>query len=100
MQPRQLGPVAEPQSIFSAQNDFVADLEILRQDVEHPRWYAGLDVQERDGAAPQLPQAPVDAFEQVVRFVLLDLQVRVADDAEKICALDLCPGAVSYTHLT
>ena len=37
---------------------------------------------------PQLAQALVDRFEQVVGFVLLDHHVGVADDAEDVRALD------------
>ena len=89
MKPRELRPVAEPETILRSQDDLVADLEVLGEDVEDARRHAGLDVQQRDRAAPELPQAAIDALEQVVGFVLFDLEIRVADDAEQIRALDL-----------
>jgi hypothetical protein len=46
-------------------------------------------MQQRDRAAPQLPQAAIDALEQVVSLVFFDLEIGVADDAEEIRALDL-----------
>src|SRR5262245_14064434 len=92
MKPRELRPVAEANTILRPQNDLVADLEVLGQDVEDARRHPGLDVQQRDGAAPELTQAAVDALEQIVGFVLFDLEVRIADDSEQIRALDLGSG--------
>ena len=67
----------------------VGDLEVLDEDVEDARRHVGLDVQQRDRAAPQLLQAAIDALEQVVGFVLFDLEVGVADDSEQMRALHL-----------
>ena len=89
MQARQLRPVAEAQAILRAQDDLVADLEVLGQDVEDARRHTGFDVQQRDGAAPELAQASVDALEQIVGLVFFDFQVRVTNDAKQIRALDL-----------
>ena len=73
-------------------DDVVGDLEVLDQDVEHARRHVRFDLQQRDRAVAQLLQAAVDRLEQIVRFVLLDLQVGVAHDAEQVRALHLRAG--------
>ncbi len=71
------------------QDDIVGDLEVLRQDVQHACGHRAVDLQQGDRAVTKLLEAPVDRFKEVVGFVLLDGEVRVADDAEQVGALDL-----------
>jgi hypothetical protein len=89
---RQLRPVTKAKTVRRPQHHVVGDLEVLDEDVENARRDVGFDVQQRDGAPPQLLQAAVHALEQVVGFVFLDLEVGVADDAEQVRALDLRAG--------
>ena len=88
MQLRQLHPVAESHAMRRSHQHFVVDLEVLDEDVEHAPRHAFLDLEQGWRAVPQLAQALVDRFEQVVGFVFLNHHVGVADDAEDVRALD------------
>ena len=87
---RELHPVAEAETVRRPQDDLFGDLEILGEDVEHARRHRGVDLQQRDGAVTQLLQAAVDGLQQIVGFVLLNLEVGVADHAEQMRAFHLC----------
>ncbi|MCY4122162.1 MAG: hypothetical protein OXG72_14715, partial [Acidobacteria bacterium] len=84
VQLRQRAPVAVAHPARRADHDVLFDLEVLDQDVEHPRRHRRLDQQLRQVAVAQLLQRAVHRFEQVVGLVLLDHHVGVADDAEQI----------------
>ena len=88
----QLRPVAEAQSIVRSEHHIVGDLEVLDEDVQDTSGNVGFDVQQRDGAAAELLEAAVDALEQIVGLVFLDLEVGVADDPEEVRTLDLRAG--------
>src|SRR6185503_7380138 len=89
MQLCELHPVAKSKPVGGAQDDVFGDLEVLRKNVEHARWHRRVDLQQRNGAVPKLLQAAVDGFEQVVGFVLFDLEISIADDPEQMRAFDL-----------
>ena len=82
-------PVAVAEPIGGADHDVLVDFEIFDQDGQHALRHVGLDLQQRQRTIAQLLQPAVNRFEQVVRFILLDHHVGVADDAEQVRAFDL-----------
>ena len=88
MQLHELHPVAESQAMRRAHQHFVVDFEVLDEDVEHAPRHALFDLEQGRRAVPELAQALVDGFEQVVGLVFLNHHVGVADDAEDMRALD------------
>ncbi len=89
MEARELHPVGKAEPVRRAKNHVFVDLEILGQDVEHAVRHARFDLQQRQSAVAQLPQAAVDGFEQIVGLVLLNHHVGVAYHAKEVRALDL-----------
>jgi hypothetical protein len=80
MERHPLGEI-EP-AVGARDHSLVLDLEVLHQDVQHPLRHGRLDLKQRRIAVAQLLERPVDGLEKVSGTVVLNLHVRVADDAE------------------
>ena len=79
-------PVREPDSRRRFRDHVVFDLEVLLQDVQDALRRVVLDLEQRHGPVPHVPEAQIDRLEQVVRIALLHDDVRVANDAEQMRA--------------
>ena len=89
---RELHPVAKAEARVRSLHELFGHLEVLDEDVEHARGHVGAHLQQRHRAAAKLPEARFDRLQKVVGFVLLDLEVRVPDDAEQVSAFrPVCP---------
>ena len=70
-------------------DDLICQRPDLRH-IRHPARHVLFDLKQGERTIAQLLEAPVDGFEQVVGFVLLNHHVGVADDAEQVRAFDVC----------
>jgi hypothetical protein len=68
-----------------------ADADAALQDLPHRSRHAAIDFQAHRVAEATSPQLLLDGEEQVVRLVLLELEVGVAGDAEEVRLADLMP---------
>ena len=80
----QCHPVGEAQPRGRAQHDLALDLEILDQNVEHPRRHIRVDLQQRQRAVPDFAKTLVDRLEQIDRLLFLQHDVCFANHAEQM----------------
>ena len=86
---RELHPVAEAEARVCSLHEIFGHLEVLDEDVEHARGHVRAHLQQRHRSTAKLPEARFNGLQKVVSFGLLDLEVRVPDDAEQVSAFDL-----------
>ena len=85
-------PVPEAKPRAGPLDEVVANLEVVLEDVQHPRRRIRFHLQECNRAISQLLEARFNRFEQIVCLGLLDLEVGVANDPEEVRPFHLRSG--------
>ena len=76
--------VAQPQRPFGGEEIVAIHFQILDQNLAHVRGHGGVDGAFHHDAKAALAHALLHAFQQVHRFQFLDVDVGIADDAERM----------------